>query len=61
MSRRGRAAPNMMKCAYYATLAPVHRSSYRARGSSCSSRVGLSAKAHSGRVAVRTARSTAYG
>lgn len=39
MSRRGRAAPNMMRCAYCATLAPVHRSSYRASGSTCSSRL----------------------
>ena len=49
------------ECAHCATLAPVHRSSYRARGSSCSSRVGLSAKSHSSRVAVRTGRSTACG
>ena len=46
------------ECAHCATLAPVHRSSYRARGSSCSSRVGLSAKAHPSRVAVRTVRSS---
>lgn len=40
MSRRGRAVPNMMKCAYCATLAPVHRSSCRASGSSRNSRLG---------------------
>ena len=32
MSRRGRAALNMMKCAHCATLAPVHRSTGRAAG-----------------------------
>lgn len=43
MSRRGRAVLNMMKCAHCATLAPVHRSSCRASGSSRSSRLGVQA------------------